>query len=79
MGPAQQAVLRAALASAQLKPADIDYVEAHGTGTSLGDPIEIEALGAVMAEGRSRNARWRSGRSRRISATPKRPRDSPGC
>jgi len=52
-GPAQQAVLRAALASAQLKPADIDYVEAHGTGTSLGDPIEIEALGAVMAEGRS--------------------------
>jgi acyl transferase domain-containing protein/NADPH:quinone reductase-like Zn-dependent oxidoreductase/aryl carrier-like protein len=52
-GPAQQAVLRAALASAQLKPTNIDYVEAHGTGTSLGDPIEIEALGAVMAEGRT--------------------------
>jgi acyl transferase domain-containing protein/acyl carrier protein len=52
-GPAQQAVLRAALASAQLKPSDIDYVEAHGTGTSLGDPIEVEALGAVMREGRS--------------------------
>ena len=31
---------------------DIDYVEAHGTGTSLGDPIEVEALGAVMCQGR---------------------------
>jgi acyl transferase domain-containing protein len=52
-GPAQQAVLRKALASAGLAPADIDYVEAHGTGTSLGDPIEVEALGAVMRQGRA--------------------------
>lgn len=52
-GPAQQAVIRKALASANLNPADIDYVEAHGTGTPLGDPIEIEALGAVMREGRA--------------------------
>ena len=52
-GLAQQAVIRAALASGQLKPEDIDYVEAHGTGTSLGDPIEVEALGAVLGEGRS--------------------------
>jgi acyl transferase domain-containing protein/aryl carrier-like protein len=51
-GPAQQAVLRKALASARLEPADIDYVEAHGTGTPLGDPIEVEALGAVMKKGR---------------------------
>ena len=51
-GPAQQAVVRKALASAELSPGDIDYVEAHGTGTSLGDPIEVEALGAVMREGR---------------------------
>lgn len=53
-GPAQQAVIRAALAAAGLKPDQIDYVEAHGTGTSLGDPIEVEALGAALGEGRTR-------------------------
>jgi len=49
-GPAQEAVMRAALERANLKPADVDYVEAHGTGTALGDPIELRALGAVFAE-----------------------------
>src|SRR6202044_1855549 len=51
-GPAQEAVLRAALASAALEPTDIDYIEAHGTGTALGDPIEVEAIAAVMSTGR---------------------------
>ena len=51
-GPAQQAVLRAALAAARLEPSDIDYIEAHGTGTVLGDPIEAEALGRVVGRGR---------------------------
>jgi acyl transferase domain-containing protein/NAD(P)-dependent dehydrogenase (short-subunit alcohol dehydrogenase family) len=52
-GPAQVAVLRAALADAGLAPSDIGYVEAHGTGTRLGDPIEIEALREVLCAGRS--------------------------
>jgi phthiocerol/phenolphthiocerol synthesis type-I polyketide synthase D len=49
-GPAQQAVLRAALAASRLAPSDIDYIEAHGTGTALGDPIELDALSQVFAE-----------------------------
>ncbi|CAN5605593.1 type I polyketide synthase [soil metagenome] len=49
-GPAQQALLRQALASARLQPSDVDYVEAHGTGTPLGDPIELEALGQVFTD-----------------------------
>jgi acyl transferase domain-containing protein len=49
-GPAQQAVIRAALKDAQLSPSEVHYLEAHGTGTSLGDPIEVGALGAVFSE-----------------------------
>jgi acyl transferase domain-containing protein len=52
-GPAQEAVIRAALTDAALSPTDISYVEAHGTGTRLGDPIEIEALREVLGAGRS--------------------------
>ncbi len=49
-GPAQQRVVRAALADSRLTPSDIDVVEAHGTGTVLGDPIEAHALAAVFGE-----------------------------
>ena len=51
-GPAQQAVMREALDDAGVAPAEIGYVEAHGTGTPLGDPIEFNALKAVVLEGR---------------------------
>jgi acyl transferase domain-containing protein/NADPH:quinone reductase-like Zn-dependent oxidoreductase/SAM-dependent methyltransferase len=51
-GPSQEAVIRAALANAGLKPSDVGYIETHGTGTSLGDPIEVNALGAVFSDGR---------------------------
>ncbi len=54
-GPAQQAVLRDALRLAQIEPADVDFVECHGTGTPLGDPIEVQALGAVYGQGRDAN------------------------
>ncbi|MEU4626380.1 type I polyketide synthase [Actinoplanes sp. NPDC023801] len=43
-GPAQQRVIRQALADARLSPEQIDTVEAHGTGTPLGDPIEARSL-----------------------------------
>jgi acyl transferase domain-containing protein/acyl carrier protein len=47
-GPSQQAVIRRALANAGVQPEQVGYVEAHGTGTSLGDPIEVGALGTVF-------------------------------
>jgi phthiocerol/phenolphthiocerol synthesis type-I polyketide synthase C len=49
-GPAQQALLRQALAASRLSPSDIDYIEAHGTATTLGDPIELEALSQVFSD-----------------------------
>ncbi|MFN8009509.1 MAG: polyketide synthase dehydratase domain-containing protein [Terriglobia bacterium] len=54
-GAAQQALVRDALSHARKEPAHVSYVEAHGTGTSLGDPIEANALGAVLGVGRPKD------------------------
>jgi acyl transferase domain-containing protein/D-arabinose 1-dehydrogenase-like Zn-dependent alcohol dehydrogenase/acyl carrier protein/thioesterase domain-containing protein len=53
-GPSQERVIRQALASAGLTPAEVDAVEAHGTGTTLGDPIEAQALLATYGQDRDR-------------------------
>jgi 3-oxoacyl-[acyl-carrier-protein] synthase II len=50
-GAAQQEVIRAALADAAVEPAEVGFVETHGTGTALGDPIEVQALDAVLGTG----------------------------
>ncbi|MGK4001428.1 SDR family NAD(P)-dependent oxidoreductase [Sorangium sp. So ce1036] len=52
-GLAQEDVIRKALSLAAVEPATVDVVECHGTGTALGDPIEVQALGAVYGHGRS--------------------------
>ncbi|WP_422070757.1 type I polyketide synthase [Streptomyces hoynatensis] len=51
-GPAQQRVIRRALADAGISPREVDVVEAHGTGTTLGDPIEAQALLATYGQDR---------------------------
>src|SRR5207253_2642823 len=53
-GPAQQALLREALLDAGLSAGQVQFVEAHGTGTALGDPIELQAVAAVLGAGRTR-------------------------
>ncbi|GET43763.1 beta-ketoacyl synthase [Microseira wollei NIES-4236] len=54
-GPSQQAVVRRALENAGVEPAQVSYIEAHGTGTSLGDPIEVAALGVVFGKDRAQS------------------------
>ncbi|HTZ14424.1 MAG TPA: SDR family NAD(P)-dependent oxidoreductase, partial [Mycobacterium sp.] len=51
-GGAQQRLIATALARAALAGGDVDYLEAHGTGTPLGDPIEVQAAGAVYGAAR---------------------------
>ncbi len=49
----QQAVLRQAYRDAERSPGHVQYVETHGTGTSVGDPVELKALGSILAEDRA--------------------------
>jgi acyl transferase domain-containing protein/NADPH:quinone reductase-like Zn-dependent oxidoreductase/acyl carrier protein len=53
----QKAVVRMACRNAGILPGQIQYVEAHGTGTSVGDPVETQALGEVLSEGRPADGR----------------------
>ncbi|MFI1358051.1 SDR family NAD(P)-dependent oxidoreductase [Streptomyces sp. NPDC020898] len=57
-GPAQQRVIRRALADARLGVGDVDVVEAHGTGTRLGDPIEAQALLATYGQRDGERPLW---------------------
>ena len=54
---AQEALLRDALRDADVAADHVGYVEAHGTGTALGDPIEVDALRAVLGAPRSDGSR----------------------
>lgn len=56
-GRAQEGVLTEAFRRAGLPAGAVQYIEAHGTGTSIGDAIEANALGAVLAEGRPQDSR----------------------
>ncbi|MFG1929624.1 beta-ketoacyl synthase N-terminal-like domain-containing protein [Mycobacterium sp. NPDC048908] len=51
----QESVLTDAYRRAGLSPGVVQYVEAQGTGTLLGDAVEADALGAVLAEDRAPN------------------------
>ncbi|MFE4589262.1 type I polyketide synthase [Streptomyces laurentii] len=52
-GPAQQAVILAALRDAGLEPGDVGVVEAHGPGTRVGDPVEAASLQACYGRHRT--------------------------
>ncbi|MET9364463.1 acyltransferase domain-containing protein [Streptomyces sp. NPDC006632] len=45
---AQELMLRNAYRRAGIAPAQVDYIECHGSATPLGDPIEANAIGAVL-------------------------------
>ena len=49
-GESQKKLLRKTLGRARIASSDVQYAEAHGTGTAVGDPIEVNALGAILGD-----------------------------
>jgi NADPH:quinone reductase-like Zn-dependent oxidoreductase/3-oxoacyl-(acyl-carrier-protein) synthase len=47
-GPAQQAVITAALSAAAVSADVVTMLSMHGTGTALGDPVEVNAAATVL-------------------------------
>jgi acyl transferase domain-containing protein len=50
-GPAQQALLREALAGGGVRAGDVAGLQMHSNGTALGDPIEAGAAAAILLVG----------------------------
>jgi len=48
--------MRAAIRSAGLEPADVDYINAHGTSTPLGDEIELGAVERLLGQAAGKTA-----------------------
>lgn len=55
-GEAQKRLILKVCKEAGVNPGELQYIEAHGTSTPVGDPIEANALGQVLALGRSPDA-----------------------
>lgn len=51
-GDAQVSLVRQVCREVGIAPGSLQYVEAHGTSTPVGDPIEANALGTALADGR---------------------------
>ncbi|HEY8983158.1 MAG TPA: acyltransferase domain-containing protein [Streptomyces sp.] len=60
---AQEKMLRTAYQRAGIAPHLVDYIECHGSATSLGDPIEANAIGAVLGGDRAEPLRLGSVKS----------------
>ncbi|WP_330460398.1 acyltransferase domain-containing protein [Streptomyces sp. NBC_00820] len=60
---AQEKMLRTAYQRAGIDPSLVDYIECHGSATPLGDPIEANAIGAVLGGDRAQPLRLGSVKS----------------